>query len=157
LKTILLLLLTSGLCAQRPELALSQEEFDSFDCCWRKLNAEKRYAEGAALLADYIEKSPNAKRKNPLTWHAAQLYASAGNNNKALQYFRKTYNVFYKWFGDRQWYYFAKANAAFVKRDKPRLERIITKWEKTFPKDDNYKSLLKLRENWDKPYREAFK
>ena len=158
MKTILplLLLLTSGLYAQRSELALTQEEFDSFDCCWRKLNAQKRYAEGAALLADYIAHSPNAKRKLPLNWHAAQLYAGAGNNKLALKYFRKTYNVFYKWFGDKQWYYFAKGNAAFVARNKTKLERILAKWEGTFPKEDNYNNLVKLRENWDKPYNEAF-
>ena len=145
-----------GLHAQRPEIALSQKEFDSFDCCWRKLNAEKRYAESAALLVEYIEHSPHTANKHSLNWHAGQMYAAAGDVDKALRYFRKTFSIFHKWFGDREWYYFAKANVAFVKRDKAKLERIISKWEKALPKDGIYIGLLKLWENWDKSYNEAF-
>lgn len=158
MRYILLLCLLSGFiaCAQRPELAYTQEEFDGFDCCWRKLNAEKQYAEAAALLQDYVLNSPNAVRKNPLYWHTGQMYAAAGDADRAVRYMKKTYNVFYKWFGDAQWYYFAKANVAFVQRDKKKLERIISKWENCLPQDGNYNDLLKLLKNWDKPYIEAY-
>jgi hypothetical protein len=156
MKYFLLLLCSFYAFAQRPELSMTQEEFDGFNCCWRRLSAEKHYTDAATLLEDYVLNSPNAERKNPLYWHTGQMYACAGDTNKAVKYMKKTYNVFYKWFGDTQWYYFAKANVAFIERDRKKLENIIAKWEKTLPKDGNYNDLLKLLNRWDLPYCDVF-
>ena len=141
-------------------LNVTQKEFDSFDCCWRKLDAEKQYAEAAQLLADYVNHSPNAKRKHPLNWHAGQMYAMAGDNREGIRYMKKTYSVLYRWFGGeegRQWYYYAKGTTAFLKGNKRQLERIIRLWDKHgYEREQNYKTLTRLRDNWDKTYQAAY-
>ena len=142
-------------------LNLTQKEFDSFDCCWRKLSDEKHYAEAAELMAYYIKNSPNAQRKHPLNWHAAQLYASAGNNREATRYIKKTYNLLYRWFGGedgRQWYYYAKGTTAFLKGNKRQLERMIRLWDKHgYEQEDNYRILTKLLAGWGQTYEQVYK
>lgn len=160
-KLFMLLLLAGFYCyAQRPELALTQKEFDDFNCCWRKLSSEKHYAEAAAMLEDYVEHSPNAERKHPLNWHTGQLYAHAGDNRKAVKYMRKTYNIFYRWFGGEDgqaWYYYAKGTVAFLEGNKRQLERIISLWKSTgVEENENFAKLHKLLSNFDKTYTEAY-
>lgn len=142
------------LSAQTKELAYEQRIFDSDTCCWRKLSTEGRHNEATILIVDYIKNSPNAVNKHSLNWHAGQLFAAAGNTKQAIKYYKKTYNLFYKWFGDddaRAWYYYAKGNVAYVKKDKKSLGRIIAKWDKKkLEKDINYKALVEMLENWHK-------
>ena len=145
---IIIYLLLSANCinAQAPELAYSQEIFDSSTCCWRKLSAEDKHTEAAKLIVEYIN-SPNAANKHSLKWHAGQMYAAAGNNKNAITYYKKTYNIFYKWFGDAGWYYYAKGNVAYLKKDKAKLKKIISKWEKKkLERDINYKALVEMLE-----------
>jgi hypothetical protein len=155
-----LLLVLGFVQAQVPELNYSQSDFDSYDCCWRKLSLERRYAEGAALIENYIQNSPNAINKHPLNWHAGQMFASAGNNGKAIKHMKKTYNILYRWLGGeegKQWYYYAKGTIAFIKKDKKTMERMIYLWHKNkLPDDVNLKELKKLLSNWGKTYNEAY-
>lgn len=156
---LLLLLLTTHAFSQR-ERNYPQTAFDSDTCCWRKLSKAGQHHEAAQLIADYIDNSPNAVNKHSLNWHAGQAYAMAGDTKLAVAHFKKTYNLFYRWFGDedgRAWYYFAKGNISFVERDKAKLERIIARWEKQLPLDNNYNELALLLMNWEMDYKEAYK
>jgi len=138
-----------------------QAQFDSdTTCCWRKLSHAKRYHEAAVLITDYIDNSPNVDNKHALNWHAGQMFALANEAKPAIKYFKKTYTIFYKWFGGedgRAWYYYAKGTVAFVKRDKPALQKIINRWSKTLPPDLNSKMLNQMFDNWDKSYEEVTK
>lgn len=131
--------------AQTTELSYKQSLFDSDSCCWRKLSAEGKHTEAAELIVNYTDNSPNATNKHSLKWHAGQMYAAAGNNKKAIKYYKKTYSIFYKWFGEEAWYYYAKGNVACLKKDKIKLERIIAAWDKKkLEKDINYKALIEM-------------
>lgn len=142
---IIYLLFFNIINAQTPELNYNQEAFDSNTCCWRKLSAEGKHTEAAELIVNYIDNSPNAVNKHSLKWHAGQMYAAAGSNKQAIRYYRKTYNIFYKWFGDDAWYYYAKGNVAYVKKDKRKLKRIIAKWDKNkLEKEKNYVALTEM-------------
>lgn len=146
--------------SQAPELTYSQSDFDSYDCCWRKLSSENKNAESAALLENYINNSSNAINKHSLNWHAGQMFAMAGNKPKAIKYMKKTYSVFYRWFGGqegKEWYYYAKGTVSFIRRDKEKLQRMITLWHKNkLSQNGNLKELEKLLDNWDKTYNEAY-
>ena len=155
----LILLLSAIDCnSQSGVLFYSESAFNSDTCCWRKLSSEGDYIAGAKLLEDYLETHDKNVNQQALHWHAGQLYAMAGANMEACSHFHKTYNVLYKWFGGadgRTWYYYAKGTVAFLHRNRPRLERYLRKWQQHYPEDVNYRALMRLLQNWDKPYREA--
>ncbi len=157
MKFILFLLLSSSLFAQNNCLKYQQRVFDSDTCCWRKLSEENKFEASAELIKDYLENG-NVDNRMSLNWHAGQMFAFAGKDNEALKYFGKTYSIFQKWFGGedgKAWYYFAKGTSAFIKRDKPKLEKIIRKWKTKLPDNKNYAELLRLKNNWDKDYKNA--
>lgn len=136
----------------------TQSKFDGFDCCWRQLSKEKRYYEAGLMIREYLEMSPYVKNRESLNWHAGQMFAMADSYVIARKYFKKTYNIFYLWFGGedgKTWYYYASGTVAFIDRDKSKLERVVKKWEKKYAKDVNYQVLLKLKEKWDLSYKDA--
>ena len=140
-----------------PLLLYDQSSFDADTCCWRKLSEEKKYLDAANLIIDYLHSNPHTNTHS-LNWHAGQMLAMAGSNSMAKKYFRKTYSVFYVWFGDvvaKSWYYYAKGTIAFIDQDKRSMEKIITKWHRKFPPDINLKALETLNNHWDKDYAEA--
>ena len=155
-------LLTSSTClAQQPfpEKNYTQHEFDSDTCCWRKLDRQKKYKQSAELIVRYLQESPNATNKHSLRWHAGQMYGFAQDNRQAITYMKKTYNVFYKWFGGddgRAWYNYAKGTVAFLRKDKKAIVKLLKKWEKGTTRDANYILLKRLHDNIDKPYRLAY-
>lgn len=160
MKTLLILLISFHLFAQKEAwINYDQKTFDSDTCCWRKLSKEREFQKSADAIVAYL-KEGNPGNRQSLNWHAGQMFALAGDNRKALEYFGKTYNVFYKWFGGddgKAWYYFAKGTSAFIKRDKPKLERIIALWKQQFKPDNNFKELTLLLKNWDEGYEAATK
>jgi len=159
MKFLILLLLPLLMHAQTRELAYPQTAFDADTCCWRKLSAAGQHEQAGQLIAAYIDHSPNVENKHSLHWHAGQMFASAQNTKQACRYFKKTYSVFYKWFGGddgKAWYFYAKGTVAFVQRNRELLERIIQHWQShNLEQDRNYRSLVQMLEHWDKPYMEA--
>ena len=139
-----------------------QNAFDSDTCCWRTLYKAKKFNESANLIVYYLTQSKNVKNKHSLNWHAGQLFATGGDYKLAKQYFNKTYSIFTKLFGGEDgklWYYFAKANIAFLERDLKEFERITELWKLRYPvgtdlywKDKNYQALMDLYNFWDFPY-----
>lgn len=71
-------------------LALSYEEFDQTPGSgWRVLAENgKRYPEAARLIEKYLtqHRELNLFQRVTLHWHAGQLWAFDGNNNKALHH-----------------------------------------------------------------------
>lgn len=55
----------------------------------------------------------------------------------------------------KAWFFFAKGTSAFIKRDRPVLERIVSKWKKKWLPDNNFIELVQLNEHWDLPYKDA--
>lgn len=140
--------------SKNPFLLYDQTAFDSDTCCWRKLCAHKKYLDAANLIVSYLNNS-KPKNKHSLNWHAGQMFACAHSDELAKKYFKRTYSIFYKWFGSidaKTWYYYAKGTIAFIDNDKKSLEKTILILEKRFPIDNNYKALVRLSENWGKSY-----
>lgn len=160
MKIILFLFLSFNLFAQKAAcLNYDQKTFDSDSCCWRKLSKAREFERSANLIVDYL-KNGNPSNRQSLNWHAGQMFAFVGDNQQALKYMDKTYNVFQKWFGGedgKTWYYFAKGTSAFIKRDKSKLEKIINRWKRKFPVDNNFNELILLLKNWDLNYETATK
>jgi len=158
MKFLLLLLLSFPLFAQKVDcLKYEQRIFDSDTCCWRKLSKEKQFIESANLIVNFLENG-KVENKMSLNWHAGQMFAFAGENQKALKYFDKTCSYFQKWFGGedgKAWFFFAKGTSAFIERDKTKLEKIILHWKRELPIDNNYHELVRLKENWNMDYRNA--
>lgn len=141
----------------RPELYYTQSAFDSDTCCWRKLSAEKKYTEAANLIVTYLQ-SGKPDNKHSLHWHAGQLFALAQQNPKAIRHMKKTYSLAYIIFGDadaKAWYYYATGSIAFLGNNKPKLDRIIAKWEKKLPEERNLEVLRQLSNNWGQSYEQA--
>ena len=137
-----------------PALLYNRTAFDADTCCWRKLCADKKYLDAGNLIVSYLNNS-KPTNKHSLNWHAGQMFAMAHSDKLAKKYFKRTYSIFYKWFGDtdaKTWYYYAKGTIAFIDSDKKSLEKIIKTWSNKFPTDNNYKALVRLNENWGKSY-----
>lgn len=158
MKTILFLILTSSLFAQKSKwINYDQKTFDSKTCCWRELAEERKFNESANLILNYL-KNGKPNNKQSLNWHAGQMLAFAGNYKSALKYMGKTYSVFQKWFGGedgKAWFFFAKGTTSFLKRDKAKLENIIRRWKKKLPLDKNLEELERLNANWNLSYENA--
>jgi hypothetical protein len=140
--------------SKNPLLLYHRTAFDSDSCCWRKLSADKKYLDAGNLIVSYLNNS-KPKNKHSLNWHAGQMFAMAHSDKLAKKYFKRTYSIFYKWFGDndaKAWYYYAIGTIAFIDNDKKTLEKTIKTWKKKFPADNNYKALVRLNENWGKSY-----
>lgn len=128
----------------------------SLDDYWRQLSDEGDY-EHAAMILQYraIKEGRKSRTWHADNWHAGQMLAMAGKYEDAKASMKYTYNVFYKLFGGedaKTWYYYAKGTIAFLDDDKQGLERIIDKWEVKYPKDNNYKNLQRLLDNWGETY-----
>ena len=139
-------------------LNYTPQVFNSDTCCWRKLSASHQYTDAGNLIVKYIHRHHKDANIHALNWHAGQVYAMAGNNKQAIRYFKKTYNIFYAWFGGedgKAWYLYAKGTVAFIEKDQSTLTRMMKKWDKKLPKDKNYQGLVLLAENWGKTYLEA--
>lgn len=138
----------------------TETQFNSDTCCWRLLSAQKKYAEAADLIVQYVNTNSTINNKHSLNWHAGQMFAMADNKDKAIKYFNKTYSFISKVFSDedgKQWYYYAKGTVAFIKRNKEQLNRILNKWKQKYPITKNYLALKKLYDKWDEDYATASK
>lgn len=133
----------------------TQEIFDADTCCWRLLASGEKYLEASEMIKEYLQKSKNISNRHSLHWHLGQMLAIAGHTREAKHYFKKTYNIFYRWLGGpdgRAWYYYAKGTVAFLDREKSKLIRIINKWPEENRMEKNYLMLQSLLEGWEQPY-----
>ena len=98
-------------------LRLSFNEFDQTeDGGWRPFYASKCYATAASLIVAYIEHHPKiASEHYMLPFHAGQMFAMAGNHEKAVQYLKLGYSQRESRLVD--WNAFVDAHIAFIERD----------------------------------------
>lgn len=132
----------------------SPQQFNSDSCCWRVLEKDGFYIEAAQMIASY-KQCNRISHNSAFNWHQGQMYALAGDYQNAKKYIHKSFSVFDKWFGGndgKSWYWYAKGTLAFLNSNPNQLERIIRKWERKFPRDNNFKSLLTLKENFSSEY-----
>jgi hypothetical protein len=137
-------------------LSYPESIFNSDTCCWRKLSAAGYDEDAGQLILTYYQQNKTIANKQALLWHAGQCFAMAGEKELALQFMKKTYSSFYRWFGGedgRTWYYYAHGTVAFLDREKETLTRMIANWERRYPQDANYQALLELQQHWDLPYK----
>jgi len=139
-------------------LFYNQDTFDSDTCCWRQLSNNKKYIEAANLIVLYL-KTEKPVNRHSLNWHCGQMFAMAHSDKLAKKYFKRTYSIFYKWFGDtdaKTWYYYVKGTIAFIDNDKKKLESIIHTWKNKYPPDNNLETLIRLNKNWGISYEQAY-
>jgi len=138
----------------------SQREFDSDTCCWRQLLKQDSFIQAANLILAFKACHKPKENIHSLNWHAGQMFAYEGMNHEAKHYFKKTFNIFTKWFGGKEgleWYLYAKGTVAFLDRRKATLDKIINRWDKKLSKNLNYNVLFILNSNFDSSYRSLFK
>lgn len=134
-----------------------QAAFDADSCCWRQMSQSKAYLQAATLISGYL-KHGEVVNRHALCWHAGQLYALAQQDQLAKKYMRKTYSVWYAWLGGmdgKTWYYYAKGTVAFLDGNQARLQIMIRRWEKRYPTDKNYVTLVSLSDHMGEPYSSA--
>ena len=135
-----------------------QSIFDSDTCCWRELSAAGSYAQAAQLINAYLLYHDHVENRHSLQWHLGQMLAMGDQYNEAKKQFRKTYSVFYSWFGGedgKAWYLYAKGTVAFLERDQKEFVRLMEKWPEENLDDKNYAMMQTLLGHWGLSYREA--
>lgn len=146
-----------GVMAQS-SLDYPQSTFDSDTCCWRELSAEGSYAQAAGLINAYLRHHHPIDNRHSLQWHLGQMLAMGDQYKEATKQFKRTYSVFYSWFGGadgKAWYLYAKGTVAFLERDKKKFIRLIEKWPEESREDKNYAMMQALLGHWELSYREA--
>ena len=98
-------------------LSLSFTEFDQTeDDGWRPFYSSKCYATAASIIVAYIERHPKtASEHHVLPFHAGQMFAMAGDYEKAVQYLKLGYSQRESRLVD--WNAFVDAHIAFIERD----------------------------------------
>jgi tetratricopeptide (TPR) repeat protein len=123
----------SSACAMTSEQreALLDLPFATFDQLegsgWRPLYEARCYAQAAELVSAYIQRNPNLIERHPelanqayiLPAHAGQMYALAGDNERAIAYLLKAYQTTSQSFIN--WNAYMSATIAFLRRDKDEL------------------------------------
>jgi len=124
---------------------------------WRELADSGRYHDAINILLDSIQTSKQ-KNKNGTYWHIGQLYASNNEYAFAIKYIKKSTSFFDKLF-DREWRLYYNGTIAFLNKDKKKLKICNDKlWKKH--SEYYYFNACKLKalyENFDKPYKLAYK
>ena len=144
--------------ATQPGLEYPQSIFDSDTCCWRELSAAGSYAQAADLIKAYLRYYDHIENSHSLQWHLGQMLAMANQYKEATKQFKKTYSIFYGWFGGadgRAWYLYAKGTVAFLERDKKKFIRLMEKWPEESLREKNYVMMQTLLRHWELSYREA--
>ena len=124
---------------------------------WRALADEERYHEAISILLDSLQ-NIQKKNKHANYWHIGQLYACNNEYNFAVKYMKKSTNFLDKLF-DREWRLYLNGTLAFLKRNQPKLK--VCNDKLLHKHSDYYKfnvcTLNALYENYDKPYKLAYR
>lgn len=134
-------------------MSLSYQEFDqTMDSGWRQYHDDPELQ--LLLIADYIERN-NAPQQS-LRWHRGQLHGMLNEYDEAIRYFEQ---CIYDDTSDsalrKAWNYYVHGTIAFMQKDEKKLDRYIDSLE-NHTENMNIEVLLRLKENFDKPYAEAY-
>lgn len=109
-------------------MALPQDAFDqNMRGGWRPLGQRDGCERVAAhVLLDYADAHALTPNDGAVTWHAAQMFALAGDYDDALRIFRSEYDPALKP-GDEgyDWTLYGRGTVEFMEGDRPALERTI--------------------------------
>ncbi len=139
-------------------LEYPQSTFDNDTCCWRELSAAGSYVQAADMIKAYLRYHGQVENRHSLQWHLGQMLAMGDQYKEATKQFKKTYSVFYSWFGGadgKAWYLYAKGTVAFLERDQKEFVRLMEKWPEESLNDKNYAMMQALLGHWELSYREA--
>lgn len=148
-----------------PLLLLSFREFDqTAGRGWRSLvsysSSPEEYCSAAHLIDSYIthNKSLTESELNISCFHAGQLYAFAGDSDKALTYFNKSYTYSLAAKTGQAWLLYVRATIAFLKKDEQELAQCSDELQKNYKTTlgANAEIVLNLRNNFDKSYAEIY-
>lgn len=124
--------------------------FDQTAQGWRSLPLNKQ----AKILKLYIDKhikngeftnSDNTKiDASILLWHLGQILAFQGNYQQAIKWMRLSKKT------DSNWNDYVDATIAFIKKDKKAFDKI------NIQLNNNSDTLIKLKNNWNKEYKDAY-
>ena len=116
---------------------------------WRKEARAGHYETAARLIDDWISSNEIHDRNDMsiLVWHAGQMYAFAGQTDKAISRMRKSFNA------DEPWNLYVKGTIAFLRGDQQGLEAIINTGKVG---EQNLKVLKDLAENPSKSYKDVY-
>ena len=150
---------------QSPLLSLSFAEFDQTpERGWRSLvshnSSPEEYCRAAHLIDSYIthNKSLTDSELAITCFHAGQLSACAGDSDKALNYFNKSYTYSLAAKTGQAWLLYVRATIAFLKKDEQELEQCSDELQKSYKTTlgKNAEIVLNLRNNLDKSYAEIY-
>ena len=125
-------------------MALSQDAFDQdMDGGWRPVGQRDGCRRVAAhLLLDYAETHGLTPDDGVVTWHAAQMFAQAGDYNDALRMFRREYDPTLGPDDEHyDWTLYGRGTVEFLEGDRPALERTISQYA-ALPVDQERKDAL---------------
>ncbi|GLU44742.1 hypothetical protein [Allomuricauda sp. NBRC 101325] len=119
---------------------------------WRILSDDGKYLEAASELL-FLLLSDSSRNAHADYWHIGQMYAMANDYEKAIFYMDKAAVDI----SDEQWIWYYKGTIAFLKRDKPKLQKYADLLGKEHSKyyKVNADALEKLLVNFDKGYGKA--
>jgi hypothetical protein len=127
-----------------PMYNMDFHKFDQSPDGWRSL-PEKEHSK---VISGYIRKNGDnlePRHREILHWHLGQTYAMKGNHKKAIRHMEKSINA-----DDEQWNKYAKSTMAFIKGDRKEFDTHSS------GENNNKETLDRLRDNFDKPYRDAY-
>ena len=110
-------------------LSLSTKDFDqNFDGeGWRSIGQREGCSRVAGyLILDYVERHGLTPDDGSVTWHAAQMFADAGDTEKAITLFRKEYDPALVEGDDHyDWTLYGRGTVEFLQGDRDALEATI--------------------------------
>lgn len=124
---------------------------------WRTLSENGKYLEAASELL-YLVQSDSTRNFHADYWHIGQIYADAGQYDKAIFYMDKSVQGMTEE-EDKQYWWYYKGTTAFLKRDKEQLKKYEQLLEKNHTNyySNNSKVLNRLLKYFDKSYREVIR
>lgn len=168
-KVYILLAMISFLCACKSEretileripaehyetlMSMSYDEFDQTpNGGWRQFYGDPELQ--ILLISDYIDR--NDARQQSLRWHLGQLHAMNDDYPSAISYFEQC--IFKDTSASplkKAWNYYVHGTIAFVTKEEEKLDAYIDSLQNN-EDSMNLEVLMGLKDNFEKPYKEAY-
>ena len=132
---------------------MTYQEFDQTpNDGWRQYNED--FDLQILLISDYIEK--NNATQNSLRWHLGQINGMNNDYENAIISFKKCYlEVKDDDPYQKAWNYYVAGTTAFMEKDQAKLEVYIDSLQNN-DETMNIEVLIRLKENFEKSYRDAY-
>lgn len=147
-------------CPDRPAKELLALGYDAFDTnsgqdAWRQLLARGCTDTAVATLISYRDANQAGMTRDQLgeiNFHMGQALAMSGRNDEAIPHFERSAKLG----GSVEWTAYVAANLAFVRKDRPALEKSLEEYEKLASPGAMRRAFVRgFLRCIDKPYMEA--